>query len=51
MVDKIPFFGDFLELVGLAVAGTYGYKYVTDPTERASVKATFDDLVSAVTGK
>jgi hypothetical protein len=31
---QIPFVGDFMEFVGLAVAGTYGYKYVTDPSER-----------------
>lgn len=34
VVDKLPFFGDFFELVGLAVIATYTYRYVTDPSER-----------------
>jgi hypothetical protein len=34
VVDKLPFFGDFFELVGLAVLGTYAYRYITDPSER-----------------
>ena len=34
VIDKMPFFGDFFELVGLAVLATYTYRYVTDPTER-----------------
>ena len=34
VVDKMPFFGDFFELVGLAVLATFTYRYVTDPSER-----------------
>ena len=34
VVDKLPFFGDFFELVGLAVLATYSYRYITDPSER-----------------
>jgi hypothetical protein len=39
------------ELVGLAVLGTYAYRYVTDPEERASAQETIDSFVSSVTGK
>ena len=39
------------ELVGLAVLGTYAYRYVTDPDERASAQESIDSFISSVTGK
>ncbi len=33
-VDRIPLIHQFLEFVGLAVTGVYGYRYFTDPAER-----------------
>jgi hypothetical protein len=33
-IDRIPFISSFLEFVGLAVVGVYGYRYFTDPDER-----------------
>ena len=33
-IDRLPFFGDLFELIGVAVVATYVYKYVTDPSER-----------------
>ena len=51
VVDKLPFFGDFFELVGLAVLATYAYRYVTDPEERASAQESIDSFISSVTGK
>jgi hypothetical protein len=35
-VDRIPFISSFLEFVGLAVVGVYGYRYFTDPDERCA---------------
>ncbi len=34
VIDKMPFFGDFFELVGLAVFTTFAYGYITDPSKR-----------------
>ncbi|GAX84735.1 hypothetical protein CEUSTIGMA_g12157.t1 [Chlamydomonas eustigma] len=51
VVDKMPFFGDFFELVGLAVVGTFSYRYITDPSERSSTKANIDKFINQVTGK
>ena len=33
-VERIPLISNFLEFVGLAVVGVYGYRYITDPAER-----------------
>lgn len=33
-VDKLPIFGDFFELIGVAVVAAYTYRYITDPAER-----------------
>lgn len=32
--DRLPLVKQFLEFVGLAVTGVYGYRYFTDPAER-----------------
>lgn len=49
-VDRLPFIQQFLEFVGLAVVGVYGWRYVTDPAERDNVKKSIDSFVEAVTG-
>jgi hypothetical protein len=33
-VDRLPFFGDLFELIGVAVVGAYAYRYFSDPAER-----------------
>jgi len=49
-VDHLPFIQQFLEFVGLAVTGVYGYRYLTEPSEREAVKKNIDNFIAAVTG-
>ncbi|KAG1655235.1 hypothetical protein FOA52_007967 [Chlamydomonas sp. UWO 241] len=49
-VDRLPFFGDLFELIGVAVVGAYAYRYFSDPAERASAAEVVDTIVIKVKG-
>lgn len=48
-VDRLPFFGDFFELIGVVLSSVYAYRYISDPSVRSSAKRQFDDFITAVT--
>ncbi|KAG1668315.1 hypothetical protein FOA52_011212 [Chlamydomonas sp. UWO 241] len=49
-IDRIPIFGDLLELIGVVVVAAYAYKFFTSPEERDESKARIDSFVDSVTG-
>lgn len=50
-VDKLPILSDLFELLGFVVIGVFGWKLATEPSERESLKSSFDAFISSVTGK
>lgn len=50
-VEKIPIFGFLFEVVGILVAGWFGYRYLVFESDREELKETLDEFLGKISGK
>eukprot|EP01026_Neomeris_dumetosa_P030630 TRINITY_DN2446_c0_g1_i2.p2 TRINITY_DN2446_c0_g1~~TRINITY_DN2446_c0_g1_i2.p2 ORF type:complete len:179 (+),score=11.55 TRINITY_DN2446_c0_g1_i2:75-539(+) len=50
-VEKVPFLGDLMKLVGVCVTGFYAYKYISSDDERTKIQNEIDTIKINIVGK